>query len=144
MSYVSSQPAHHVTSAGVGQTDSSFHVSSILEQQQQALNAAIHAFDQVPAPSLREVLGAYRLKGDGDREMLLAILNAKAAEDQVRVPRPRRQRIETKFGYSAWHPWLRSTRRFSRSRMPTRHYLPCPQPVLMEEIFLTPLRKATG
>lgn len=56
---------------------------SILDQQQRALQAAIHAFDQTPAPSLREVLGAYRLKGDGDREMLLAILNAKAAEDQV-------------------------------------------------------------
>lgn len=53
------------------------------EQQQSALQAALHTFDQPPAPSLREVLGAYRLKGDGDREMLLAILNAKAAEDQV-------------------------------------------------------------
>ena len=53
------------------------------EQQQNALQAALQTFDQPPAPSLREVLGAYRLKGDGDREMLLAILNAKAAEDQV-------------------------------------------------------------
>ena len=53
------------------------------QQQRIALQAALHTFDQLPAPSLREVLGAYRLKGDGDREMLLAILNAKAAEDQV-------------------------------------------------------------
>ncbi|CAG8591712.1 12397_t:CDS:10, partial [Acaulospora colombiana] len=54
----------------------------LLEQQSRALQAAILAFDQPPAPSLREVLGAYRIKGDGDREMLLTILNAKAAEDQ--------------------------------------------------------------
>ncbi|KAG8798610.1 hypothetical protein FRC17_007375, partial [Serendipita sp. 399] len=51
-------------------------------QQLAAIQAAIDAFEQAPAPSLREVLGAYRLKGDGDREMLLAVLNAKAAEDQ--------------------------------------------------------------
>ena len=58
---------------------------AISPQQQVALQAALHAFEQPPAPSLREILGAYRLKGDGDREMLLAILNAKAAEDQVRL-----------------------------------------------------------
>ncbi|KAI0257099.1 hypothetical protein BJV78DRAFT_1160253 [Lactifluus subvellereus] len=38
--------------------------------------------DQPPPPSLREILGAYRLRGDGDREMLMAMLNAKSAEDQ--------------------------------------------------------------
>jgi hypothetical protein len=38
---------------------------------------------QSPPPSLREILAAYRAKGDGDRDMLLAMLNAKAAEDQV-------------------------------------------------------------
>ncbi|KAI0003719.1 hypothetical protein BJV74DRAFT_881547 [Russula compacta] len=32
--------------------------------------------------SLREILGAYRSRGDGDREMLMAMLNAKSAEDQ--------------------------------------------------------------
>ncbi|EEB87084.1 hypothetical protein MPER_15722, partial [Moniliophthora perniciosa FA553] len=35
-----------------------------------------------PPPTLREILTAYRTKGDGDREMLLAMLNAKTAEDQ--------------------------------------------------------------
>ncbi|KAF9270504.1 hypothetical protein L218DRAFT_1071924 [Marasmius fiardii PR-910] len=34
-----------------------------------------------PPPSLRDILTAYRTKGDGDREMLLAMLNAKSAED---------------------------------------------------------------
>ncbi|KAI0322296.1 hypothetical protein OF83DRAFT_1049666, partial [Amylostereum chailletii] len=34
-------------------------------------------------PTLREILGAYRTRGDGDREMLLAMLSAKSAEDQV-------------------------------------------------------------
>ena len=38
---------------------------------------------QPPPPSLREILGAYRSRGDGDREMLMAMLNAKSAEDQV-------------------------------------------------------------
>lgn len=34
---------------------------------------------------MNDILGAYRAKGDGDREMLLALLNAKAAEENVRV-----------------------------------------------------------
>ncbi|OJA18842.1 hypothetical protein AZE42_00829 [Rhizopogon vesiculosus] len=38
--------------------------------------------EQAPPPSLREILGAYKSKGDGDREMLIAMLNAKSAEDQ--------------------------------------------------------------
>ena len=36
-----------------------------------------------PPPTLREILGAYRSRGDGDREMLMAMLHAKSAEDQV-------------------------------------------------------------
>jgi hypothetical protein len=40
-------------------------------------------FLQSPPPTLRELLSAYRTKGDGDRDLLLAILNAKTAEDQV-------------------------------------------------------------
>ena len=43
------------------------------------------AYDQPPPPSLRDILAAYKANGDGDREMLLTMLNAKAAEDQVRV-----------------------------------------------------------
>ncbi|KAH9964287.1 hypothetical protein BC827DRAFT_67909 [Russula dissimulans] len=38
--------------------------------------------DQPPPPTLREILGAYRSRGDGDREMLIAMLHAKSAEDQ--------------------------------------------------------------
>lgn len=38
--------------------------------------------EQTPPPSLRDILGAYKAKGDGDRDMLLAMLNAKSAEDQ--------------------------------------------------------------
>ncbi|KAG8220027.1 hypothetical protein J3R82DRAFT_1039 [Butyriboletus roseoflavus] len=41
-----------------------------------------HVLEQPPPPSLREILGAYRSKGDGDRDMLIAMLNAKSAEDQ--------------------------------------------------------------
>jgi hypothetical protein len=38
---------------------------------------------QTPPPTLREILNAYNSGGDGDRDMLLAMLNAKSAEDQV-------------------------------------------------------------
>ncbi|KAH0838517.1 hypothetical protein J3R83DRAFT_6834 [Lanmaoa asiatica] len=41
-----------------------------------------HLHLQPPPPCLREILGAYRSKGDGDRDMLIAMLNAKSAEDQ--------------------------------------------------------------
>ncbi|KAF8489594.1 hypothetical protein JB92DRAFT_3129400 [Gautieria morchelliformis] len=33
-------------------------------------------------PTLRDILHAYKSRGDGDRDMLLAMLNAKSAEDQ--------------------------------------------------------------
>ncbi|KJA26013.1 hypothetical protein HYPSUDRAFT_199246 [Hypholoma sublateritium FD-334 SS-4] len=46
------------------------------------ISAAHAALDQPPPPSLRDILTAYRTKGDGDRDMLLAMLNAKTAEDQ--------------------------------------------------------------
>ncbi|PFH49207.1 hypothetical protein AMATHDRAFT_63583 [Amanita thiersii Skay4041] len=45
-------------------------------------NSAFSVLEQPPPPSLREILGAYRAKGDGDRDMLLSMLNAKSAEDQ--------------------------------------------------------------
>lgn len=32
---------------------------------------------------MHEILAAFTAKGDGDREMLFALLNAKAAEDNV-------------------------------------------------------------
>ncbi|KAG6834766.1 hypothetical protein H0H93_007549 [Arthromyces matolae] len=44
---------------------------------------AFATLDQPPPPTLREILTAYRSKGDGDRDMLLAMLNAKTAEDQT-------------------------------------------------------------
>ncbi|KAL0950821.1 hypothetical protein HGRIS_007583 [Hohenbuehelia grisea] len=37
---------------------------------------------QTPPPTLRDILTAYKTRGDGDRDMLLAMLNAKSAEDQ--------------------------------------------------------------
>jgi len=50
----------------------------------QLTNVALLKFQPIP-PSVREILTAYTAKGsDADREVLLAILQAKAAEDQVR------------------------------------------------------------
>ncbi|CAE6418883.1 hypothetical protein ACGC1H_006160 [Rhizoctonia solani] len=40
------------------------------------------ALSQPPPPTLREILSAYAAQGRGDREMLIALLKAKAAEDQ--------------------------------------------------------------
>ncbi|KAF8887963.1 hypothetical protein CPB84DRAFT_1749612 [Gymnopilus junonius] len=45
-------------------------------------SSAHSILEQPPPPTLREILSAYRAKGDGDRDMLLAMLNAKTAEDQ--------------------------------------------------------------
>ncbi|CAE6411401.1 unnamed protein product [Rhizoctonia solani] len=42
--------------------------------------AVMAALNQ-PPPTLREILSAYSAKGEGDREMLIALLQAKAAED---------------------------------------------------------------
>ncbi|KAH9937420.1 uncharacterized protein B0H18DRAFT_1113264 [Fomitopsis serialis] len=46
------------------------------------LGAVWQSLQQSPPPSLRDILDAYRAKGDGDRDMLIAMLNAKSAEDQ--------------------------------------------------------------
>jgi len=51
-------------------------------QMNHLLGSAHSILEQSPPPSLREILIAYRTKGDGDRDMLLAMLNAKTAEDQ--------------------------------------------------------------
>ncbi|CAE7147381.1 unnamed protein product [Rhizoctonia solani] len=44
-------------------------------------DAVFAVLSQPPPPTLREVLAAYSTKGEGDREMLIALLKAKAAED---------------------------------------------------------------
>ncbi|KAH9922014.1 uncharacterized protein BXZ73DRAFT_79807 [Epithele typhae] len=46
------------------------------------LASSLRVLDQPPPPTLREILEAYKARGDGDRDMLLAMLNAKSAEDQ--------------------------------------------------------------
>ncbi|KAI0961223.1 hypothetical protein AcV7_000378 [Taiwanofungus camphoratus] len=46
------------------------------------MSSVWHSIQQSPPPSLRDILDAYKAKGDGDRDMLVAMLNAKSAEDQ--------------------------------------------------------------
>ncbi|KAG9094038.1 hypothetical protein FS749_013258, partial [Ceratobasidium sp. UAMH 11750] len=46
------------------------------------LETTWHALSQTAPPALREILAAYNAKGQGDRDMLVALLNAKSAEDQ--------------------------------------------------------------
>jgi hypothetical protein len=50
---------------------------------QNALDELVQILQQPGPPSLRELLEAYSQKGNGDRELLLAMLNAKSSEDQV-------------------------------------------------------------
>lgn len=45
------------------------------------LASSLRALDQRPPPTMHEILAAYTAKGDGDRDMLFALLNAKTAED---------------------------------------------------------------
>ncbi|KAJ6519483.1 hypothetical protein C8R45DRAFT_951672 [Mycena sanguinolenta] len=45
-------------------------------------SSASSVLDQPSPPTMRDILAAYKANGDGDRDMLLAMLNAKAAEDQ--------------------------------------------------------------
>ncbi|GLB36430.1 hypothetical protein LshimejAT787_0307180 [Lyophyllum shimeji] len=52
------------------------------DELKQLTTSAFSLLDQSPPPTLREILSAYQAKGDGDRDMLLAMLNAKSAEDQ--------------------------------------------------------------
>ena len=65
-------PAHHPLAGVDG------------EDVRQLYTTSWRALDTQPPPTVREILAAYRAKGDGDREMLLAMLQAKTAEDQVR------------------------------------------------------------
>ncbi|CAE7143701.1 unnamed protein product [Rhizoctonia solani] len=44
--------------------------------------ALVAALSQPPPPTLREILSAYATQGRGDRDMLIALLKAKASEDQ--------------------------------------------------------------
>ncbi|RDB29079.1 hypothetical protein Hypma_015228 [Hypsizygus marmoreus] len=77
MNSVSSPP--HSASA---ESSSASQSSRNPDELKQLVASALNVLEQTPPPSLREILGAYRSKGDGDRDMLLAMLNAKTAEDQ--------------------------------------------------------------
>ena len=56
---------------------------SHLPHMRSILLDAANDLDHPNPPSLRDILAAYKHKGDGDREMLLAMLDAKSAEDKV-------------------------------------------------------------
>lgn len=49
---------------------------------QAAVEDLVRILQQPSPPSLRELLEAYSVKGNGDRELLLAMLSAKSSEDQ--------------------------------------------------------------
>ncbi|KAH7923988.1 hypothetical protein BV22DRAFT_1196257 [Leucogyrophana mollusca] len=58
------------------------HPSPFDAEHKRHMIAAWHMLEQAPPPTLREILGAYKSKGDGDRDLLIAMLKAKTSEDQ--------------------------------------------------------------
>ncbi|KAL1737989.1 hypothetical protein HDZ31DRAFT_70530 [Schizophyllum fasciatum] len=72
--------AHYLQSSYGESSSDVMHAASL--QLQSAIMTASALLEQPPPPSVREILAAYSSRGDGDREMLLAMLNAKSAEDQ--------------------------------------------------------------
>ncbi|KAJ7293239.1 hypothetical protein C8J57DRAFT_1268484 [Mycena rebaudengoi] len=81
----------------------------------QVVASASTLLDQPPPPSLRDILGAYKANGDGDRDMLLAMLNAKTAEDQ------RQASIAT------LHRTMLEVYQFSAPHMDGGHHYPTPK-----------------
>ncbi|KAG8738700.1 hypothetical protein FRC10_006584 [Ceratobasidium sp. 414] len=61
----------------LSQAQSQLHTST----SKAAIDASLQALSQPPPPTLRDILGAYAARGQGDRDMLIALLNAKAAEE---------------------------------------------------------------
>ncbi|EGO04921.1 hypothetical protein SERLA73DRAFT_157749 [Serpula lacrymans var. lacrymans S7.3] len=80
MASVASQPPYH--SSELGFSSSLLHPHSSDPDRRRIIKSTWHILEQAPPPSLREILGAYKSRGDGDRDMLIAMLNAKSAEDQ--------------------------------------------------------------
>ncbi|PPQ63525.1 hypothetical protein CVT24_004753 [Panaeolus cyanescens] len=97
----------------------SYSPSSNPEDMRRLLSSAQTVLEQPPPPSLREILTAYRTKGDGDRDMLLSMLNAKTAEDQrmSSVANLHRTMLEI---YQ--HAPAESTHSYSRSTNGSYHY----------------------
>uniref|UniRef100_D8PNN1 Uncharacterized protein n=1 Tax=Schizophyllum commune (strain H4-8 / FGSC 9210) TaxID=578458 RepID=D8PNN1_SCHCM len=71
----------HYSQASYGESSTDV-MHAISLQLHSAIMTASTLLEQPPPPSVREILAAYTTRGDGDREMLLAMLNAKSAEDQ--------------------------------------------------------------
>ncbi|KAI0639122.1 hypothetical protein C8Q77DRAFT_1079533 [Trametes polyzona] len=59
-----------------------YHPRQLDSNMKSLLASSWRLLEQPPPPTLREILEAYKARGDGDREMLLAMLNAKSSEDQ--------------------------------------------------------------
>ncbi|CCM01628.1 uncharacterized protein FIBRA_03689 [Fibroporia radiculosa] len=82
-----------------------YHKSHPLDPAMDSLLASVwHSIQQSPPPSLRDILDAYRTKGDGDRDMLIAMLNAKSAEDQRIASLASLQRTMLEMYQPSLHP----------------------------------------
>jgi len=73
-------PQHTAASASLSSLPMSN--SSPSAPLQSAVDDLVRILHQPSPPSLRELLEAYSVKGNGDRELLLAMLSAKSSEDQ--------------------------------------------------------------
>ncbi|PPQ90394.1 hypothetical protein CVT25_014912 [Psilocybe cyanescens] len=99
------------------------------DDMRRLVSSAHSALDQQPAPSLREILLAYKTKGDGDREMLIAMLNAKTAEDQRQASVASLQRTLLEIcQHSSPSESIHSSSRSSNYHYPTPGFTQSPRP----------------
>ncbi|KAJ7596692.1 hypothetical protein C8J56DRAFT_918093 [Mycena floridula] len=84
------------------------------------ISLSMSLLNETPGPSMREILQAYRSKGDGDKELLLALLRAQTAENEriAKIAALHRSVLEV---------YSHSTRVPSNEPMDVSHHYPTPE-----------------
>ncbi|KAI0094560.1 hypothetical protein BDY19DRAFT_913427 [Irpex rosettiformis] len=93
----------------------------------------LQTLDQRSPPSLQEILAAFTSKGEGDRDMLFALLNAKAAEDNriAAEKNLRRSLLEMYKGQPMVSPsvYVSESQGYSLPSPPASSYRASPYPI---------------
>ncbi|CAE6426166.1 unnamed protein product [Rhizoctonia solani] len=105
-------------------------------------DAILAALNQPPPPTLREILSAYSAKGEGDRDMLIALLNAKAAEDNriANVAKLQQQVIQMQLTALSAHLQSMQTKRPQPAEHRERRSPVSPSPPSRRPRSSTPVR----
>ncbi|KAG8754122.1 hypothetical protein FRC11_006853 [Ceratobasidium sp. 423] len=103
--------------------------------------AVLAALNQTP-PTLREILAAYSAKGEGDREMLIALLQAKAAEDTriANVAKLQEQVIQMQMAALSAHIQSTLAKRPQAAEKHERRSPVSPSPPARQHRSRTPIR----